>query len=99
MSDKRALFILSQGPGHCDLGRHVALARSTGGAGAVIWGDGAYLLIDDHLAPLRAAGVSLFALRDSVEARGLTDRVGKDVRMVDYHQVVDLVMDEYDVVL
>jgi len=99
MSDRTALFILGQGPGHCDLGRQAALARGSGGAAAVLWGDGAYLLTDDHLAPLRAAGVSLFALRDSVEARGLTDRVGGDVQLVDYHRVVDLVMDEYDVVL
>ncbi len=99
MTDKRALFMLSQGPGHCDLSRHAALARSAGGAGAIIWGDGAYLLTEDHMAPLRDAGVTLYALRESVEARGLTDRVGKDVQLVDYHRVVDLVMDEHDVVL
>jgi sulfur relay protein TusB/DsrH len=62
-------------------------------------GDGAYLSVDDHLAPLVEAGVELYALRESVEARGLVDRVRSDVELVDYHRVVDLMMDVYHVVL
>ncbi|NIP34605.1 MAG: sulfurtransferase TusB, partial [Thermoplasmata archaeon] len=53
----------------------------------------------DHLGPLKGAGVVLYALRDSVEARGLTGRVDPDVELIDYERWVDLIMDEYDLVL
>ena len=99
MSDKRVLFTLVHGPEHCDLGRHTAIAGRAGAASAVIMGDGAYLTVGDHLAPLKEAGVQLFALRDSVEARGLTDRVDPGVQLIGYHQWVDLIMNEHDMVL
>ena len=99
MSEKRVLFMLSHGPGSCDVRRHAGLAGRAAVAGAVLWGNGAYLGVGDHLEPLVAAGVELYALRDSVEARGLIDRVRPDVELVNYHQVVDLVMKEYDLVL
>ena len=99
MSDKRVLFTLTHGPEKCDLSRHTAIAGRAGGAGAVITGDGAYLATGGHLAPLVDAGVELFALRDSVEARGLIDLVDPAVELIDYHRWVDLIMGEYDLVL
>lgn len=99
MSDKRVLFTLTHGPGHCELSRHAAIAGRAQAAGAVMMGDGAYLATGGHTAPLSEAGVTLFALRDSVEARGLTERVDREVQLIDYHRWVDLIMGDYDMVL
>jgi sulfur relay protein TusB/DsrH len=96
MSDKKALFVVSQPPTKCDLGRHLAVAQRAAGAAALLIGDGVYFVNTDGLAPLFEAGLPVFALRDSVEARGLVDRVPGNVELVDYHRVVDLMMEEYD---
>lgn len=99
MSDKRVLFTLTHGPGHCQLSRHAAIAGRAQTAAALMMSDGAYLATGGHTAPLSNAGVSLYALRDSVEARGLVDKVDPGVELIDYHKWVDLVMDLYDLVL
>ena len=99
MSDKRVLFMLTQGPGHCDLSLHIAIASKAQTASALVMGDGAYLVTGGHLAPLADAGVKLFALRDSVEARGLTARVDQEIEMIDYKRWADLIMVEHDIVM
>jgi sulfur relay protein TusB/DsrH len=99
MSEKKALFIMSQPPDTCDIDRQVVVAGRTASAGALLMGDGAYFVNADHLKPLFGAGMVVYALRDSVEARGLVSRVPDGVELVDYHRVVDLMMEEYDVVM
>jgi sulfur relay protein TusB/DsrH len=99
LSTKKALFIIGQPPGQCDLAQTMIVARSSASAGAVLMGDGAYNVQREHAGPLVDAGIHLYALRDSVDARGLTDRVMDGVEMVDYDRIVDLMMEEYDVVL
>ena len=43
--------------------------------------------------------MTVYALRQSVEARGLTGRTMEGVELVDYDRVVDLIMEEYDIVV
>lgn len=99
LSDKNALFVVSRPPSQCDLGRYLIVAERAASAAALLMGDGVYHVNADGLAPLFEAGLSVYALRDSVEARGLVDQVPKDVELVGYHKVVDLMMDEHDVVM
>ncbi len=44
-------------------------------------------------------GVTLFASREHAESRGVIDRMVTDVKLVDYSEMVDIVMEEYDRVI
>ena len=61
--------------------------------------DAVYFAVSDQGLMLMDQGVRVYALRPSVEARGLSDRVHEGVHLVDYHQAIDLIMDEYDIVV
>jgi sulfur relay protein TusB/DsrH len=52
--------------------------------------------IKDYCKKLADNGVRLYALKEDCEARGLLEKVEKDVKMVDYEGWVKLVMDEYE---
>jgi sulfur relay protein TusB/DsrH len=99
MSDKKALLMINQPPFGCDLGKHLEVARRAASAGALLMGDGAYFVIEEHGGPILEAGVRVYALADSVDARGLGDRVMDGVELVDYDRVIDLVMEDHDVVV
>ena len=52
-----------------------------------------------HSDELKTLKVKVYASKKHVEERGLGDRLVVDVDLVDYSQIVDLMMDEYDKVI
>ncbi len=44
---------------------------------------------------LADARIQLYALKADCEARGILDRLGKDVKLIDYREWVNLVMKEH----
>ena len=99
MTDKKALMMLNQSPAECDLTRQLAVVSGASEAGAVLMMDGVYFAATDDGKRLLDAGLNVYALRQSVEARGLTGRTLDGVEVVDYDRVVDLIMEEYDIVV
>lgn len=99
MTDKKALMMLTQSPAECDLTRQLAAVSAAKEAGAVLMMDAVYFAATDDGKRLLDAGLNVYALRQSVEARGLTGRTLDGVEVVDYDQVVDLIMEEYDIVV
>ncbi|MFC0227827.1 sulfurtransferase complex subunit TusB [Serratia aquatilis] len=84
------LFTLSQSPSHCDL---PALLRLTGE------GDDLLLLQDGVLAGLAGstwldlllnAPISLYALKNDLEARGLIGYISHNITVIGYTQFVEL---------
>lgn len=99
MTDKKALMMLNQSPAECDLTGHLEVARGASEVGALLMMDGVYFTATEGGKRLLDAGVSVYALRQSVEARGLTGRTLDGIELVDYDRMVDLIMEEYDVVV
>jgi tRNA 2-thiouridine synthesizing protein B len=99
MSDKKALIMLNQAPFDCDLRSQMMLLEHSAQGGALLMQDGVYFAIAEQGAEIIDRGVKLYALRQSLEARGLTDRVHPAVQLVDYHEAIDLIMEEYDLVV
>jgi tRNA 2-thiouridine synthesizing protein B len=99
MSDKKALMMLNQSPAECDLTRQIEAVSAAKEAGAVLMMDAAYFAATEGGQRLMDAGLNVYALRQSVEARGLTGRTLEGVEIVDYDRVVDLIMEEYDIVV
>jgi sulfur relay protein TusB/DsrH len=91
--------MLNQPPTKCPLDRQFRMLEGTGRKGAVLIQDAVYFTVSDEGRRLMDEGFSVYALRQSVEARGIIDRVADGVELVDYGRVVDLMMDEYDVVV
>ncbi len=67
-------------------GLNLAVRDTTGTV--VLIQDGVYL----DTRPLRAAGLDVCAVRRDVERRGLTGRLPDFVRVIDYRQLVDLIV-------
>jgi tRNA 2-thiouridine synthesizing protein B len=99
MTDKKVLLMLNQSPAECDLTRQLAALSTASGAGAVLMMDAVYFAATEGGQRLMDAGLNVYALRQSVEARGLTGRTLDGVEVVDYDRVVDLIMEEYDIVV
>jgi sulfur relay protein TusB/DsrH len=99
MSDKSVLLMLNQPPSKCPLERQLLMLEGTKEKGALLIQDAVFHSVSDEGKQLLDHGFKLYALRCSVEARGIIDRVIDGVQLVDYHQVVDLIMDGYDVVV
>jgi tRNA 2-thiouridine synthesizing protein B len=99
MSEKKALMLLNQAPFDCDLRSQMLLLEHSAQGGALLMQDGVYFAISEQGTELIDRGVHVYALRQSVEARGLSDRVHDRVVLVDYHEAVDLIMEEYDIVV
>ena len=99
MTDRKALMMINQSPAKCDLTRHLEVARGASEVGAVLMMDAVYFAATEGGKRLLDAGVNVYALRQSVEARGLTGRTLDGIELVDYDRVVDLIMEEYDVVV
>jgi tRNA 2-thiouridine synthesizing protein B len=99
MTDKKALMMLNQSPAECDLGRQMQVLSKAKEAGAVLMMDAVYFAATRDGQRLLDAGLAVYALRQSVEARGLTGRTLDGIEVVDYDRVVDLIMEEYDIVV
>lgn len=50
--------------------------------------------IEKHCMRLSDAGIGLFALKPDCEARGIVNKLGKDVKIIDYREWVRLLMNE-----
>ncbi len=99
MTDKKVLMMLNQSPADCSLERHLQVAATAPEAGAVLMQDAVYFAATGDGRKLLDAGVKVYALRQSVDARGLAGRTMEGVELVDYERMVDLIMEEYDIVL
>ncbi len=81
----------------------VAGAIKQGGheVGILLVQDGVFLAdkgcsYSEELAPL---GVPVYVSREHVEARGIADRLAIEVEFVDYPQMAELIMEQYDRVI
>lgn len=99
MSDKKVLMLLNQAPFDCDLRSQMLLLEHSAQGGALLMQDAAYFATADQGLMLLDQGVRVYALRPSVEARGLSGRTHPGVQLVDYHEAIDLIMEEYDTVV
>ncbi len=99
MSDKKALLMLNQTPADCPLERQLEVLDHAAGKGVLLMQDAVLFAVSDEGRELLERGGRVFALRQSVEARGLLDRVMDGVELVDYGRAIDLIMDEYDIVV
>ena len=52
-----------------------------------------------HSEELASLGVPIFASKIHVEERGISDRLVVDAKLVDYPDMVDLIMEQYDKVI
>jgi len=55
--------------------------------------------IDEYCDKLAKSKIDIYALRTDCEARGLTGKVSRKVRLIDYKQWVKLVMEKHDKVV
>ncbi len=99
MTDKKVLMMLNQSPADCSLERQLKIAATSPKAGAILMQDAVYFAATEEGRKLLDSGVTVYALRQSVEARGLTGRTMDGIEMVDYDRMVALIMEEYDIVL
>jgi len=99
MTDKKALMMLNQSPAECDIARKLKAVAGASGVGAVLMMDAVYFAATPDGQRLLDAGLNVYALRQSVEARGLTGRTLDAIEVVDYDRVVDLIMEDYDIVV
>ena len=99
MTDKRVLLMLNQPPSKCPLDRQLGMLEGVTEKGALLLQDAVLHVTSSEGGRLLDAGLKVYALRPSVEARGIIDRVIDGVELVDYYRVVDLIMNEYDIVV
>ncbi len=99
MSEKKVLLMLNQPPSKCPLDRQLRMLEGTENKGALLLQDAVFHAVSKEGQELLDRGFQLYALRQSVEARGIIDRLIDGVQTVDYGGVVDLIMNEYDVVV
>ncbi len=91
--------MLNRSPSECSLDRQLKVLSGVPGAGVILMQDAVYFAASEGGHRLLDSGVTVYALRQSVEARGLTGRTMDGVELVDYDRVVDLIMEEYDLVV
>jgi sulfur relay protein TusB/DsrH len=79
------------------------IAKEGQQVGFVFVGDGVYSTVtgSESYAALRKAGSSfrLFACKQDVEARGIIGKVAPEAKVVDYNQMVEIMMQEYSKVV
>jgi sulfur relay protein TusB/DsrH len=51
-----------------------------------------YTIEEDALRELKVKGVKIYAIEEDVRRRGLEDKI-KDVKMIDYPQLIDLIVE------
>jgi sulfur relay protein TusB/DsrH len=91
--------MLNRAPFDFDLTKHTTLLDAAAACGALLMQDAVYFATTDHGRRLLERGVEVYALRDSLDARGVLDRVHHGVTVVDYGDAVDLIMEAYDIVV
>lgn len=52
--------------------------------------------MDEYFERLAEGGINTYVLRADCEARGLLEKVGRDVKVIDYKEWVNLLMEEHD---
>ncbi|MEB6337247.1 sulfurtransferase complex subunit TusB [Serratia rhizosphaerae] len=83
------LFTLSRSPAQCDL--PTLLRQASPGDALLLLQDGVLAaLAGAHLDLLLAAPISLYALRNDLEARGLSGHISHKVTVIDYNHFVEL---------
>lgn len=97
--DRRALLVVATSPTETALEWQLATLGRAAGRGVLLIQDGVGFATTGSIGALRGEGVRIYALGPSMEARGLRDRVAEGVEVVDWHRAVDLIMDEYDLVV
>jgi len=97
--DRRALLVVATSPAETELDWQLATLDRAAARGVLLLQDGVLFAATDAIEGLRRGGVRIHALGPSLEARGLRDRVAEGVEVVDWHRAVDLIMDEYDLVV
>ncbi len=75
-----------------------ALKRANHEVGVLLIQDGVYLADRgcSHSDELKKLDVPVYASKPHVEERGIMDRLVIDVKLVDYPEIVDLTMEQYD---
>ena len=99
MEGRRALMVVGTSPAETELGWQLDLLDSAAGKGVLLMQDGVLFATAEHVHRLRREGLRLYALRHSLEARGVSDRVAPGVEVVDYPRAIDLMMADYDVIV
>ncbi|MDP2936640.1 MAG: DsrH/TusB family sulfur metabolism protein [Dehalococcoidia bacterium] len=64
------------------------IAAQDKGAKVVLIQDGVYL----NTGPLQRAGVEVYAVAQDLKKRGLDNGLGSQVKVIDYSQLVDLIL-------
>ena len=91
--------MLNQPPTKCPLERQFRMLEDVRDKGALLIQDAVFFTVSQEGRDLLDRGFRVYALRQSLEARGILDRVADGVELVDYNRVVDLIMTDYDVVV
>ena len=91
------LIILSKSPTVCDYDDIIDIAKKAvenGEKVAVLHVQDACIATttDDYCEGLAENGIDAYVLRADCEARGLLDKVGREVKIIDYREWVKLVM-------
>jgi tRNA 2-thiouridine synthesizing protein B len=99
MEGRRALMVVGTSPAEAELGWQLELLDRAAGKGVLLMQDGVLFATAEHVHLLRREGLALYALRQSLEARGVADRVAPGVEVVDYARAIDLMMADYDLIM
>ena len=99
MEGRRALMVVGTSPAETELGWQLELLDRAAGKGVLLMQDGVLFATHEHVHRLGREGLRLYALRDSLEARGIADRVAPGVEVVDYARAIDLMMADYDLIM
>jgi len=79
------LYLIDKANGEAAL----SLAKEDDGAKVVLIQDGVYL----NPEPLKGSGVEVYAVKRDVERRGLGSRLPDFVKLIDYPELVDLIVE------
>ncbi len=95
-------YLIWYSGGCTDIDEIVSPLRAAGDEVAVLLVQDGVFMADKgcrHAQRLVQAGVKLYVSRPHMESRGLSSRLGVPVTLVDYDQIVDLIMEQYDKVI
>jgi sulfur relay protein TusB/DsrH len=99
MEGRRALMVVGTSPEETELGWQLDLLGRATARGVLLMQDGVLFATREHVHRLERDGLRLYALRHSLEARGVADRVAPGVEVIDYARAVDLIMADYDLIM
>lgn len=93
------MLVVATSPAETELDWQLDTLDRAATRGVLLMQDGVGFATAGAIEGLRREGLSIHALGPSLEARGIRDRVAGGVEVVDWHRAVDLIMDEYDLVV